>query len=125
MESLGYSMEEEKEVRNRKSPLKVYVTDSERDKITSLAQLTKKAPSAYMRDVALGYQPKSVFDREAIQTLVKLHADQGRLGGLLKLWLVEKKGEGVPVKDVRSLLRQIESLQMELAQIVMSEKKRL
>jgi hypothetical protein len=52
---------------------------------------------------------------------VKLHADQGRLGGLLKLWLSEKTGEGAPAKDVRAVLQQIESLQMQIARLVMKE----
>ena len=81
--------------------------------------------SAYLRNVGTGYQPGSRFDREALRELVKLHADQGRLGGLLKLWLAEKKGEGTNASEVRSVLRQIESLQMELARLVMAEKKRL
>jgi hypothetical protein len=112
----------EKEVRDRKKPLKVYVSDTERKRIEQLSQRVKMTPTAYLREVGLGFQPKSAFDQEAIRELVKLHADQGRLGGLLKLWLTERKGEGAQVKEVRSVLQQIESLQIEIARWVMNKK---
>lgn len=115
----------EKIIRDRKRPLKVVVSDQERALIENKAQECRLSVSAYLRNVGTGYQPGSRFDREALRELVKLHADQGRLGGLLKLWLAEKKGEGTNASEVRSVLRQIESLQMELARLVMAEKKRL
>lgn len=118
--------EKEKETRDRKRPLKVVVSATERAQIEGSADRCRLSISSYLRNVGLGYEPASRFDREHFRELVKLHADQGRLGGLLKLWLTgEKHGEGASVKDVRSLLKQIESLQMELAKIVMAEKKRL
>ncbi len=114
-----------RERRNRLHPIKVYVSDLERAEIEHRAKAVKLAPSSLMRSLALGFEPKSAFDKDAITTLIKLHADQGRLGGLLKLWLTEKKGEGTHASNVRSVLQQIESLQLELAHIVMAEKKRL
>jgi hypothetical protein len=119
-------MEEvKKETRDRKRPLKVVVSATERARIEAVAERCRLSVSSYLRTVGLGYEPTSRFDREHFRELVKLHADQGRLGGLLKLWLSEKKGEGAPVKNVRSLLEQIESCQMQIARIVMEEKKRL
>jgi len=118
-------MAEDDDIRDRKRPIKVYVSPNERRKIAAVAKQTRKNPSDLMRGLAMGCEPRSVFDTEAIQELIKLHADQGRLGGLLKLWLSEKKGEGAPASQVRNVLQQIESLQIELAKIVMKEKKRL
>src|SRR4051812_8609164 len=112
----------EKTVRDRKRPLKVVVSQAERDEIEARAEAARLSVSAYLRSVGLGHEPTSRFDRESIREMVKLHADQGRLGGLLKLWLVEKKGEGASASDIRSVLQQIESLQMELARLVMQEK---
>jgi hypothetical protein len=66
----------------------------------------------------VGHSPKSIFDQDAILALVKLHADQGRLGGLLKLWLSEKPGQGSSVRGVKGLLQQIEGLQRELKILV-------
>lgn len=113
------------ERKDRQHPIKVYVSTSEREEIERRAGGVKMPPSTLMRTLALGFEPRSTFDKDAIGELIKLHADQGRLGGLLKLWLAEKKGEGTNASEVRSVLRQIESLQMELAKIVMVEKKRL
>jgi hypothetical protein len=113
------------ETRDRKKPIKVYVTPSERKKIQEHATASRLHPSTFLREIGLGAKPKSRFDREAIQKLVKLHADQGRLGGLLKLWLSAKPGDGANSGEVRSVLQQIESLQMELAKLVMAEKNRL
>ncbi len=89
------------------------------------AQNTKLSNSEFLRNLGQGYEPKSTFDKEAIHELAKIHANQGRLGGLLKLWLSEKKGEGAPVKSVRSLLQEIETLQFAMAKLVMKEARRL
>lgn len=115
----------DRERRDRLHPIKVYVSARERSEIEHRANAVKLPPSTLMRSLALGFEPKSAFDKEAIATLIKLHADQGRLGGLLKLWLTERKGQGMNASNVRSVLQQIESLQLELAHIVMTEKKRL
>jgi hypothetical protein len=111
----------EHQARDRKNPLKVVVSAKERKEIEARAQAAGLSVSAYLRTVGLGYEPKNLFDRDAILTLIKLHADQGRLGGLLKLWLSEKRGEGAPPSKVRSVLQQIEGLQIHLAKLVMQE----
>ena len=43
--------------------------------------------SAYLRQIGLGMPIKSILDHQSIADLAKVNADQGRLGGLLKLWL--------------------------------------
>jgi hypothetical protein len=111
----------ENEARDRKRPLKVVVSTRERQEIEARAKAAGLSVSAYLRSVGLGHEPKNLFDREAILTLIRLHADQGRLGGLLKLWLSDKKGQGTPSSNVRSVLQQIEGLQMQLAKLVMQE----
>ena len=42
--------------------------------------------------------------------LLKACGDLGRLGGLLKLWLTERPGQGAPETDVRHLLDQTQEL---------------
>jgi hypothetical protein len=49
---------------------------------------------------------------------VKVNADQGRLGGLLKLWLTERPGDGASTRDVRRVLQEIEATQAELRRLV-------
>lgn len=109
----------EVEKRDKNRAIKVLVTSRERGEIEQRARDASMTLSAYLRALGLGYQPRSTLDRRAIADLVKLHADQGRLGGLLKLWLVEKAGQGAPTLDVRRLLRQIEDLQAQLKAVVL------
>lgn len=104
--------------RDRLKPLRLYVTPEERAQIETRAQGASLTVSSYLRTLGTGYAPKSTLDQDAILTLVKVHADQGRLGGLLKLWLSEKPGQGAPVFDVRRLLREIEAAQARLKEIV-------
>jgi hypothetical protein len=105
---------------SRRQPdvLKVVVTPEERAAITARARAADLSVSAYLRRLGTGFAPKSTLDQQAIGNLLRVNADQGRLGGLLKLWLSEKPGQGMPVYDVRSLLRQIEGVQADLKAIV-------
>lgn len=107
--------------RPRRHRIDVWADEAELAEINARSKALKLSRSEYLRNLGLGYEPKGQFDQEAIRNLVKVHADQGRLGGLLKLWLSEKQGQGAPANEVRSVLQQIESLQMELARLVMQE----
>lgn len=111
--------------RPRGKRIEVWVSEAEHQQILENSKGCKLSGSAYLRLLGLGYEPKSQFDQDSIKQLVKLHADQGRLGGLLKLWLSTRPGEGSRVKDVRSLLDQIESLQILLAKHILKEAKKL
>lgn len=102
------------ERRDRSRPLKVLVSDTERAAISARAKAANLSISSYLRTLGLAWQPKSQLDQQAIRDLVKVIADQGRLGGLLKLWLSEKPGEGASTFEVRRVLRQIEDLQLKL-----------
>lgn len=100
-------------LRNRKSPLKVYVSAPERQAIHARAQAARLTLSDYLRTLGVGHTLKSAFDKEAMQQLAKLHADQGRLGGLLKLWLTQSPD--TPVRPaIHSLLSELRQLQTQL-----------
>ncbi len=45
--------------------------------------------AVFLRNLALGYVIKSKLDNKLIFDLIKVNADLGRLGGLLKLWLTD------------------------------------
>jgi hypothetical protein len=75
------------ESRDRNRPLKVFVSERERADIETRAGATSLSVSAYLRNLGLGFQPHSTLDQETILALLKVSADQGRLGGLFKLWL--------------------------------------
>ena len=61
--------------------------------------------SAYARNLCLGYESKSVAKAQAIRELIKVNADMGRVGGLLKLWLSEPDRNQA---RVRRLLQELE-----------------
>lgn len=67
--------------------------------------------SEFIRNAALGITPRSQLDRKNIADLAKLNADMGRLGGLLKLWLMRLEDnelhKGLQIHD---LLRDIHQL---------------
>ena len=47
------------------------------------------------------------MDHAAIDSLIRVAGDQGRLGGLLKLWLAERPGEGASEIEVAALLDEL------------------
>ncbi len=102
----------------RQTRLKVNLTSAERAAIEERAVATGRSLSSLLRDLALGFEPKAILDLQAVQALVKVNADQGRLGGLLKLWLTERPGVGAPTTDIRRLLQEIESTQAELRRLI-------
>lgn len=107
-----------RETKDRKHPLKVYVTRADREAIKLGAKSTRLTVSEYLRLLGTNYVPKSKLDQEALVSLIKVHADQGRLGGLLKLWLSAKPNQGASPQEIRQVLRQIESCQKSLQALV-------
>jgi hypothetical protein len=107
-----------REVRDRQLPMKVSVNATERAEIETRAQAAGLSVSSYLRAAGLGHPLRSVLDHDAVMALAKVNADQGRLGGLLKLWLSQRPGDGAPETDVRQLLHGIEDLQGALAKVV-------
>ena len=105
--------------RNRVNPLRVTVTTAERKEITDRAAAAGLSVASYLRACALGKQLRRdpVLEHEQVLALAKVNADQGRLGGLLKLWLIDRPGQGVPEVEVRRLLDRIGELQGSLAEI--------
>ena len=103
---------------NRRRPISVAVNDADRARIEQRARAASLSVSAYLRTVGLGQVTRSALDHAAVAELVKVAGDQGRLGGLLKLWLVEQPGRGAPERDVRRLLDHLGELQGKLAEVV-------
>ena len=106
-----------REARSRVLPMKVFVTDVERERIEHRAKSAGLSVSAFLRAAGLNQPIRSILDHDAVRDLAKVNGDQGRLGGLLKLWLVERAGEGAPEMEVRRLLDRLGELQTRLAEI--------
>jgi hypothetical protein len=92
----------------RTQAIAVWVRPAERAKIQRLAASSGLSMSVYLKTLGLAYEPKSVLDAERVGDLLKACGDLGRLGGLLKLWLLEKPGQGASAEQVRRLLEQIQ-----------------
>src|SRR5579863_7361149 len=103
-----------RETRSRVLPMKVFVTDAERARIEERAKIAGLSISAYLRAAGLNQPIRSVLDHEAVCELAKINGDQGRLGGLLKLWLMERAGQGAPAVAVRRVLDRIGEIQAQL-----------
>lgn len=106
--------------RDRLRPLRVVVSDTEREAIQARAQSAGLSVSAYLRSLGIGSQPRAntALNHEQVLALAKVNADQGRLGGLLKMWLVDRPGRGASETEVRRLLREIQQMQEQLADVV-------
>ena len=106
-----------REPRDRQRTLRVVVSASERARIEERAKIASLSVSAYLRAAGLNQPIRSVLDHDAIRELAKVNRDQGRLGGLLKLWLMERAGQGTPAVEVRRLFERIVEIQAQLADI--------
>jgi hypothetical protein len=116
-------MEDTSQPRRNTQPIRVWVTPQEKAAIAEMASTTGNSTSAYLRKVGLGYEVRSILDFGRAQDLVKVNADLGRLGGLLKLWLAgDKRLEGYSQIELRRLvlmlLMKVETNQQEMREIL-------
>lgn len=96
--------------RDRINHLQVVVDADERRGIQDRAAAAGLSVSAYIRAVGLGKAIKPVLDHVAVSDLVRVAGDQGRLGGLLKLWLMEPPGRRASEAEIHQLLNRIGEL---------------
>lgn len=105
------------------TPIKVQVTADERKAIKGTARKVRLPVSALLRKLVLGYEPPSMIDLDTLSTLTRLRGDFGRLGSLLKLWLVDAPGQAVPESEVRAALNTILAKQGELSNLIVAMEK--
>lgn len=104
--------------RAKLAPLKVCVTQEEKEAIERTARKVRLPISGLLRKLGLGYEPPSRIDQETFLELFSLRGDLGRLGGLLKLWLLEEAGQAVSEEEVRAALDKILDLQGRVADLI-------
>src|SRR6266446_6104843 len=73
--------------RKESTPIKVWVTPEEKAAIAAKADAHSLSASSYLRRLGLALPVESTIDQRAILDLVKINADLGRFGGLIKMWL--------------------------------------
>ncbi len=71
----------------RDKRLRVPVLPKEEMMIKAKASEAGLTIAEYLRNLGLGYTVPSVIDNRQVDALLKINADLGRLGGLIKLWL--------------------------------------
>ena len=103
-------------------PIKVYCLPEEKVLIEEKARDASMSAGGYLRTVGMGYQVQSVLDSRLVLELAKINADQGRLGGLLKLWLTnDERFSGFDEVQMRAtikaVLSRIEEMQATLLQL--------
>lgn len=113
-------MELEKKPKPRRElpPIKVWVSDKEREAIAEHAAHTGLSLSAYLLAVGLNTPIRSVVDLAAVAELAKVNGDLGRVAGLLKQWLAEKRGQGAKPAAVEAMMKDFRKLQGDVLAIM-------
>ncbi|NIA56979.1 conjugal transfer transcriptional regulator TraJ [Massilia sp. TW-1] len=105
--------------RKNTPPVKVYCLPEERAQLQASASAARKSLSTYLLNVGLGYPVRSIVDQRCVEDLLRVNADMGRLGGLLKLWLTnDERTAAFGESTIRALLAKIEATQDELLDVV-------
>lgn len=104
--------------RPRGGRIEVWVTPDEKAEIADRAAQSGMSLSEYMRAAGLNHPVRSVLDLRAVAELGKVNGDLGRVAGLLKLWLAEKRGQGARPTDVEAMMRDFRKLQDELTGVM-------
>lgn len=107
----------------RDKRIEVRVTEMEKMEIELHAKGCSLTVSEFLRNLGTGYEPKSRLDHEAIARLAEANTNLGRLGGLLKLWITEKRRQPLNV-DTAVSIAWIDGLSREM-QTSMAELKAL
>ncbi|PMU10199.1 MULTISPECIES: plasmid mobilization protein [unclassified Pseudomonas] len=97
--------------RPRRERVEVWVDANEKAELVNKAAQTGLSMAAYLRSVGLNHPVGARADLDAVRELVKVNGDLGRVAGLLKLWLVEKRGQGAKPIDVEAMMKNFRALQ--------------
>ena len=99
---------------NRKQPLKVYVSDEEKEEIAERARLASMSVSNYLKAAGLQHSIRSVVDLQAVKELMKVNADMGRLGDLLKRTLADSETDKAARGEIAAIVKSIGETQQML-----------
>lgn len=107
-----------REGRPRSNRIEVWVTPDEKAAIAQSAANAGMKESAFLRALGLNVPVRSVLDLEAATELTKVSGDLGRVAGLLKLWLAEKRGIGAEPAVVASMMDDFRMLQKQMRDLI-------
>lgn len=102
--------------RQRVKQLQVPVLPVEDLAIKTSAANCGLSVAAYLRKLGLNHRPKTILDGDKVMELVKVNADMGRLGGLLKMLLTNDErlkalGKEKVVPTIEGILEEIRTTQ--------------
>lgn len=107
------------ESRQKTAHIMVRVSPDEKLEIKRIASQCDLKPAAYLRELGLGYVPKSTIDAQAVEKLAHLHGDIGRVGGLLKMWLSDNsKSNFGRHLNIPEMVDRLSDLQKEIGETV-------
>lgn len=102
-------------IRRNTTPIKVWVFPDEKEEIVKNARNHGLSTSTFLRNLGLNIEVQGTMDQQAILELVKVNADLGRLGGLLKLWLTnDERTKNFNKGTIDELLNRISVIQNEM-----------
>ena len=111
----------ERPTRKNSTPIKVYCLPGERLQIEANAQAAGLSLSAYLLKVGMGYRISGILDNNRVEELARINGDLGRLGGLLKLWLVDDpRTAGIGEATLRAALCRVEEAQDRMIEVMRS-----
>ncbi len=106
-----------------KCVIKVYLDPDEKRRIEENAKGAGMSLSAYVRTLALGSAPVTKVELDEMSNVMKVHADIGRLGGLLKMTLTNDErlndmGREMGVATIDGTLVDIRAAQAKLLELI-------
>ena len=100
--------------RPRRERIEVWVSIDEKKELAERADQAGLSNAAFLRAVGLNLPIGSRADLEAVRQLAKVNGDLGRVAGLLKLWLAEKRGQGARPIDVEAMMMDFRAIQEDM-----------
>ncbi len=103
--------------------IKIYLKPCDKARIAKNARVCGMSMSAYVRNLALGEAPITKIELAEMNKVMKIHADLGRLGGLLKMTLTNDErlndmGREMGIATIDGTLVDIRAAQAKLLDLV-------
>ncbi|GDP33570.1 hypothetical protein BvCmsOUNP001_01813 [Escherichia coli] len=102
------------------------MNNDEKAELADRAAQSGLSLSAYMKAAGLNAPIRARADLSAVADLVRVNGDLGRVAGLLKLWLAEKRGQSARSMDIEKVMIEFRALQASIREkmstIVVSRK---
>lgn len=102
------------------------MNNDEKAELADRAAQSGLSLSAYMKAAGMNAPIRARADLSAVADLVRVNGDLGRVAGLLKLWLAEKRGQSARSMDIEKVMIEFRALQASIREkmsaIVVSRK---